>query len=419
MNIQLSTYPVIFISYDEPNKESNLTKLKSLCQNIIVVDGVREIENAYKQAYNLVKNQYPLSAHAIVINGDNLINDNFFNLSFRFAKSTNLSENILCFSARNIINGNTTRSDSIKLFPIDKLIQRTSNFLDLNTVASEAIVNGSSLQAWRNGIREAFKLCYKDGSFLNNISQLHWRDFDKLWRYMHIGSDVKNGLYAILGARMGCYLATISKYDPNVINDFDHLNTLFKTVESYNKTKIIEECNRLGSQLKHTRVKNVFNDIDSKHYRDFIKPPINSAEDFILYKYHPPYDVVFITTQATNNIDIVKNKAPNMKLLTTNQITHDTYIEAAKMCETDYFWVVTEKQKLVDGFEFIYNIDFNIKEIVRVWCNKSSIDNSEFEYDGVKLLPRTATIHLNTQTTDILKSIATVETILQLSNTVN
>lgn len=419
MNIKLSTYPVIFISYDEPNKESNLAKLKSLYQNVLIVDGILGIENAYQQAHNLLKKQYPDSTHAIVINGDNLISDNFFTLSFKFVKHIDLNNNILCFSAKNTVNGNIARSNSVKLFPVDKFIHKTNNFLDLNTIASEAVINGSPLQAWRNGIREAFKLCYKDGKFVNHTSQIHWRDFDKLWRYLHIGSDVENGLYAILGARMGCYLSTVSGYDLNIINDFTQLNNLFKTVEFYTKNKLIEESNRLGKQLNNPRIKNVFNEMDSKEYKNSVKALINSHENFLLYKYHPPYDAVFITTKPTDNIDIVKKKSPNVKILTVDNISHASYIQAAKMCESDYFWAITENQKLVDNFELEYNVDFNAPEISRVWCSKSTANDVAFVYDGVKLLPRLATIHLDVNNPDILKSVAPVETVLYLSNTIN
>jgi hypothetical protein len=410
MNIELSTYPVVFISYDEPNKESNLTKLKLLRPDVLVIDEVHGIKNAYQEAYNLVKNRYPACTHVIVINGDNLISDTFFTLSFKFVKTTDLNDSILCFSARNIVNGNIARSDSVKLFPVDKLITPTNKFLDLNTVASDALVNGSPLQAWRNGMREAFKLCYKDGKFVHNLSQIHWRDFDKLWRYMHLGSDVEHGLFTILGARMGCYLSTVSGYDLNIINDFTQLSELFKTVESYTKNKIIEESNRLGRQLGHPCVQNVFNEIDSKKYRDSIKPPINSNEDFILYKYYPPYDVVFITTKTTDNLDLVRSKAPNVKILSTNQISNVSYVEAAKMCDSDYFWVVTENQKIVDNFEFEYSITFDTPEISRVWCSKSNLTDVGFEYNGVRLMPRTATIRMST---------VPIEPILQLSNTLN
>jgi hypothetical protein len=419
MNIELSSYPVVFISYDEPNKEINLTKLKLLRPDVLVIDGVLGIENAYKQAHQLIKQHYSASTHVIVVNGDNLISDDFFTLSFKFVKTIDLNDNILCFSARNIINGNVNRSNSIKLFPVDKLIQPTNKFLDLNTVASDALINGSPLQAWRNGMREAFKLCYKDGRFVHNLSQLHWRNFDKLWRYLHLGSDVGNGLYAILGARMGCYLSTVSGYDLNVINDFTQLNTLFKTVESYTKNKIIEECNRLGKQLNHPRIQNIFNEIDSKKYKDTVNPPINSDESFILYKYYPPYDVVFITTKANDNLKIVRDKAPNVKVLITDETLHATYIEAAKICDSDYFWVVTENQKIVDNFDFEYSIQFDMPERSRIWCCKTNLTDVGFEYSGVKLLPRNATIHMNTASTDIIKSIAPVEPILQLSNTLN
>ena len=129
--------------------------------------------------------------------------------------------------------------------------------------------------------------------------------------------------------------------------------------------------------------------------------------------------MVFITTKPNDNLKIVRDKAPNVKVLITDETLHATYIEAAKICDSDYFWVVTENQKIVDNFDFEYSIQFDMPERSRIWCCKTNLTDVGFEYSGVKLLPRNATIHMNTASTDIIKSIAPLEPILQLSNTLN
>ena len=44
---------------------------------------------------------------------------------------------------------------------------------------------------------------------------------------MSIGQDVENGKYAMLGARMGCYLTTIKDADILSVRNLKHLFTMF------------------------------------------------------------------------------------------------------------------------------------------------------------------------------------------------
>jgi hypothetical protein len=70
---------------------------------------------------------------------------------------------------------------------------------------------------------------------------------------MTVGSDVKNGIYAILGARQGCYMTNCTDWDFTNVRNFQYLNTLWKeTVEEKTEDDILEEISMYGLKIEKT-----------------------------------------------------------------------------------------------------------------------------------------------------------------------
>jgi hypothetical protein len=84
--------------------------------------------------------------------------------------------------------------------------------------------------------------------------------------WMHIGSDVDNGLFAIYGARLGAYMVLNEQFDYTQIRDFDYLNQLFKSID-------MNDIDSLGRKLKHPLIVDVLGPDDSQHIRShYINP---------------------------------------------------------------------------------------------------------------------------------------------------
>jgi hypothetical protein len=268
------------------------------------------------------------------------------------------------------------------------------NYLQLNTSGSDIIITASPLQAWRAGFREGVKLCMLNGTTVNSLEDLDWRNFDRLYRWCHVGSDQTNGLWAVLGARYGTYYAL--KQGPETIKklcDFEVLNKMHSNIELY-KDSLEYECNRMGDLIGSPRIHNVLPPRDSKKYRE-IPSILRSEEQFIKFKYTPPYEIVFISNDEPNsekNYQILLERFPQVKRATTE-------VEAARLCTTDYFWVVNHNSLIVDEFEFIYTFDFYSPEVNRVFLARDKEGNTTTE-GAVKLLSRMSTIRMDTLGTE-------------------
>ena len=433
MNFNTKNYPVVLLSYDEPNYTRNFIKLQALYPNALHVHGIFGSDTAHKEVARLVLEEDPTATHVIIVDGDNEIRDDFINASYNFVDDVDINNNVVSFSARNNVNGNQYGNGGIKVWPIHMLqSMRThensdnpnsidfniANYLELNRVGSDTVINDSPLQAWRSGFREGYKL-----TLWADYSTMNWRNYDRLWRWMHVGSDVDNGLWAIYGARMGCFLA-LNGYDTSNLRDNNHTTEMFNGFYDTYKDNLEAECNRIGNLIRvktnDQRLINVLSNSESQEFRTTIKPILRSPEKFIKYKYYPPYDVVFISFNEPNadkNYNLLKEKCPKAKRIDGVVGIHNAHIQAAKLCDTDYFWVVDADSIIMDDFIFEYDIDFYSIDTVRVWRSKNPVNGLVYGNGGVKLLPRMSTLRMLKNKPDMTTSISThYEPIFKISN---
>jgi hypothetical protein len=290
-------------------------------------------------------------------------------------------------------------------------------YLQLNDAGSTVMINGSPKQAWRAGFRDGVKLCLNDKGMICELDGLDWRNFDRLWNWMHVGQDVENGIWAIYGARLGVYMTVIEKFDYTKIEDFDYLNTIFDPMSTID---VLEECNRLGVLINHSKITDVLSIDNSKRYKETVKPVYRSPELFLKQPHSNEYDIVFISYYEKNSDYHYKKlceRFPRAKRIVGAVGAHQTYVQAAKLCDTDYIWIVDANAEIVDDFNFDYVVSFYDVLKVRIWRAKNFVNDLISGYGGVKLLPRTATIRMNTSNPDINKSICnTIEPIMVVSN---
>jgi hypothetical protein len=104
----------------------------------------------------------------------------------------------------------------------------------------------------------------------------------------------------------------------------------------------------------------------------------------------------------------------------------NAHIEAAKLAETDMFWVVDADAILESTFEFkIEYIPYydrigrtNLNKTVHVWSSKNPVNDLIYGYGGVKLLPTQLTLNMDTQNPDMTTSISdSFKIISEISNT--
>lgn len=121
------------------------------------------------------------------------------------------------------------------------------------------------------------------------------------------------------------------------------------------------------------------------------------------------YDIIFISyneAYADNNWNLLKSRFPTAKRVDGVKGIHQAHIKAAKKCFTKMFWVVDADAQLVPDFSFDYEVDDYNLETVHVWRSINPVNDLEYGYGGVKLLPRRLTLKMDTSKPDMTTSIS-------------
>ena len=289
MIIDIADLDVIYLSYDEPQKEEFWVKIKNMVPWAVRVDGVEGSDNAHKAAADASTTE-----RFILIDGDNLPSSEFFNMQLDL-KNDAYMQAVFRWRARNSINalmyGNGGISCWTKEFVHNMRTHENSTgtldtcvefcfdplYWPMYDCYSTTYPNGSAYHAWRAGFREGVKMCLNRGSKPPNLEfkeAVHKRNMDHLTIWHNIGADVEYGLYAILGARMGTFRTMLTEWDYTEVQWFKSLQRIWDTeVSTFPENMIPLFIQQLGTELATSLDLPImdFNDIQSQffkyHYR--------------------------------------------------------------------------------------------------------------------------------------------------------
>jgi hypothetical protein len=133
-----------------------------------------------------------------------------------------------------------------------------------------------------------------------------------------------------------------------------------------------------------------------------------------------PYDIVFISYNEPNadtNYKALQQRFPRAKRVHGVKGIHNAHIAAAKLCDTDMFWIVDGDAQIVEDFDFNYQVPKWRRDQVFVWHSQNPINNLVYGYGGVKLFPRKETLLMDTDSADMTTSISSKFNVVeQISN---
>ena len=245
--IDIADLDCIYLTYDEPQREEFWVKIRNMVPWARRVDGVKGSDAAHKAAA-----EASTTDRFILIDGDNLPNEKFFNLTLEFADSA-WEQAVFRWRARNHVNGlmygNGGLSSWTKEFVQNMRTHENTdgraqtqvefcfepNYWAMHDCYSTTYPNGSPFQAWRAGFREGVKMCLNAGSkptVAEFCDRVHQRNLDHLTIWHNVGADAENGYWSIAGARQGTYMTMLTTWDHTQVQDFDALAELWATVES-------------------------------------------------------------------------------------------------------------------------------------------------------------------------------------------
>jgi hypothetical protein len=288
MKLNLAEIDCIFLSYDEPNADKNWADLLNKAPWAKRVHGVKGSDAAHKACAQLSETD-----HFITVDGDNIVDPEFFNLSIDTDKLPKKENTQLSWAGRNTINGLVYGNGGLKCWTKEFVLNMKTHedaetgtnqvdfcwqddYVQMADCYSTVYNNASPLQAWRSGFREGVKMTLNRGikqELSNPKKQLGLRNYRRLLMWCSVGADVENGSWAILGARQGAYMTNCTDWDHVQVRNFDYLNNLFK---EWHNIDPIYTAKRFGDQLRD-KLKLPIADIDqdsSKFFREvFVNPP--------------------------------------------------------------------------------------------------------------------------------------------------
>jgi hypothetical protein len=292
IKLNITELDCIFMSYDEPNAEQNWADLVDKCMWAKRVHGVKGSDECHKAAANLSETDW-----FITVDADNIVDTRFFDQVVELPDSTDACS----WPGLNVLNGLRYGNGSLKLWRKDFVLNMRTHeaaAVDKNAVDfcweagyipmmdsfSVTYPNASPYQAWRAGFREGVKMSLVNGLLPKekDIKKLHWHNLHRLKAWMNIGSHVDNGLWAILGARHGCYKTNCTEWNHLDVRDFDKLKDVWKEVSSLDVTSAITEYGNLIEQ--ELGIKTVLLDpVTSEFIVDTFADQYNQTKEQILW----------------------------------------------------------------------------------------------------------------------------------------
>ena len=265
--IDIADLDCIYLSYDEPQKEEFWLKIKNMVPWATRVDGVKGSDAAHKAA-----GEASTTERFILIDGDNMPDESFFNLQLDFTdKDPTYKLAQYRWRAVNAVNGlrygNGGMSSWTKTYVANMKTHEKSDGSDTTTVDfcmdssdnlywamhdcySTTYPNHTPFQAWRAGFREGVKMVLDRGAkpsiddFKERVAS---RNINNLTIWHNVGADVENGIWAIYGARLGTHMTMLTDWDYRDVADFDNYPALW---EKYNRNDPALSSGFIGEELE-------------------------------------------------------------------------------------------------------------------------------------------------------------------------
>lgn len=198
---QLKPYDIVFISYNEPNAESNWNNLKTRYPRAKRVDKVKGIHQAHIAAAKLVT-----TPMFWVVDGDAKIVDTF---DFSMLLPKYDRDIVHVWKAYNPVTKIEYGNGGVKLLPTDLTLQvdvtssdmTTSispRFRAMDTISNITTFNTDPFSTWRSAFRECTKLASK-----TIAGQIDKETEERLIAWCTLNEEVEYGVYAYLGALAG------------------------------------------------------------------------------------------------------------------------------------------------------------------------------------------------------------------------
>jgi hypothetical protein len=258
--MKIVEFDIVFLSYDEPNADMHYADLLTKAPWAKRVHGIKGSDAAHKAAANLSDTEW-----FITVDADNIVYTEFFDLDLDMSDP---KIQVYGWCGRNSINGLRYGNGGLKIWKKDFVLNMRTHeasesdrgqvdfcweegYRNFPRVYSDSIINGSPFQAWRAGFREGVKMTLLDGVRIppQEIKErIWWHNIHRLRMWSTVGTHEENGLYAILGARMGTWMTNCTDWNYIDVRDFEILRNMYE--QNINHDNIENDASQLGEKIK-------------------------------------------------------------------------------------------------------------------------------------------------------------------------
>ena len=219
-------FDIIFISYKEPNADSNFKDLQGRFPIAQRVHGVKGIHQAHIEAAKKA-----LTKMFYVVDGDAIIEDDF---NFDYNVPEKDMDAVHVWRSKNPVNNLVYGYGGVKLLPRELTLNMNIGTADMTTsisnrfrpmeqISNVSAFNTTPFDTWKSAFRECAKLSSK---VIDRQEEGETNERLKTWTT--VGHDRPMGKYALAGATAGMEFGLSCGPDElKNINDFDWLKDRF------------------------------------------------------------------------------------------------------------------------------------------------------------------------------------------------
>jgi hypothetical protein len=258
--MKIVEFDIVFLSYDEPNADMHYADLLTKAPWAKRVHGIKGSDAAHKAAANLSDTEW-----FITVDADNIVDPKFFDLELDM---TDPKIQVYGWCGRNNINGLRYGNGGLKIWKKDFVLNMRTHeaaesdraqvdfcwedgYRNFPVTYSDSIITGSPFQSWRAGFREGVKMTLLDGEKISPMEikeRVWWHNIHRLRMWSTVGSHEENGLYAILGARMGTWMTNCTDWNYVDVRDFEILRSMYE--QNIDHDNIEHDIVELGEKIK-------------------------------------------------------------------------------------------------------------------------------------------------------------------------
>ena len=292
--MKIINYDIIYLSYDEPNAEKNYADLLTKAPWAKRVHGVEGSDAAHKACARLSETD-----RFITVDGDNIIRPGFLEQVLDIPKGSDLEKSVISWCAKNEINGLMYGNGGLKCWPKEYVLNMRTHenadpdnghaqvdfcwdaqYIQMSECYSDVHNNATPQQSWRAGFREGVKMALDRGIRPTKETLLsgHWKNLHMLYVWTMVGADVKNGMWAIYGAREGLWRTMCTDWDYVNVRDFEYLNNFYNAeIASIDEADLVEKIEDMGAllinELNIPIAETPFNAQQSKFFKTVYQTP--------------------------------------------------------------------------------------------------------------------------------------------------